>query len=280
MSDAPETVVIGLGNVILSDDGLGAHSLRRLRDRYPPADRIELIEGGTAGLLLLPHLADARRAIIIDAIDTGAPPGTLVRLPGEDWASTYAIRITPHDIGLRHLLAAARLTKRRVAARTRAPRRAARLDRDRHPAQRAPGRRARPTRARDPRLAGRLGRDRVTSRTPARHQRNQQTSMCLAIPAQIVEFCDPERFLARVDASGVRRIVRGPRVRRPRRRTGRRLGTDPRRIRDLPSRRARSASDPTAARSARATIRARAQRAQSQRDPISTTNKRDPISAP
>ena len=110
MSDAPETVVIGLGNVILSDDGLGAHSLRRLRDRYPPADRIELIEGGTAGLLLLPHLADARRAIIIDAIDTGAPPGTLVRLPGEDWASTYAIRITPHDIGLRHLLAAARLS--------------------------------------------------------------------------------------------------------------------------------------------------------------------------
>src|ERR1019366_4478021 len=103
MSDAAETVVIGLGNVILSDDGLGVHAVRRLRDRCPLADRVELIEGGTAGLLLLPHLADARRAIIIDAIDTGAPPGTLVRLPGEDWASTYAIRITPPATGPRHL---------------------------------------------------------------------------------------------------------------------------------------------------------------------------------
>jgi hydrogenase maturation protease len=110
MSDAAETVVIGLGNVILSDDGLGVHALRRLRDRYSLADRVELIEGGTAGLLLLPHLADARRAIIIDAIDTGAPPGTLIRLPGDDWASNFAIRITPHDIGLRDLLGAARLS--------------------------------------------------------------------------------------------------------------------------------------------------------------------------
>jgi hydrogenase maturation protease len=109
MSDAAETVVIGLGNVVLSDDGLGVHAVRRLR-RCSLAKGVELIEGGTAGLLLLPHLADARRAIIVDAIDTGAPPGTLVRLPGEDWASAFSIRITPHDVGLRDLLGAAQLS--------------------------------------------------------------------------------------------------------------------------------------------------------------------------
>ena len=110
MSGGPDTVVIGLGNVVLSDDGLGVHAVRRLRDRYSFPDGIELIEGGTAGLLLLPHLADARRAIIVDAIDTSAPAGTLVRLPGENWASAFAIRLTPHDIGLTDLLGAAQLS--------------------------------------------------------------------------------------------------------------------------------------------------------------------------
>ena len=85
MTGAPDTVVIGVGNVVLSDDGLGVHVVRRLRDRYRLEDRVELVEGGTAGLLLLPHLADARRVIIVDAIDTGAPAGTLVRLAGEEW---------------------------------------------------------------------------------------------------------------------------------------------------------------------------------------------------
>jgi hydrogenase maturation protease len=105
-----DIVVIGLGNVVLSDDGVGVHAVRRLRECTHLRDGVELIEGGTAGLLLLPHLADARRAIIIDAIDTGAAPGTLVRLAGEDWASIFAIRVSPHDVGLRDLLGAAQLS--------------------------------------------------------------------------------------------------------------------------------------------------------------------------
>ena len=71
---------------------------------------MELVEGGTAGLLLLPHLADARSAIIIDAIDTGARAGTLVRLEGEDWPTAFTSRVTVHDVGLRDLLGAAQLT--------------------------------------------------------------------------------------------------------------------------------------------------------------------------
>jgi hydrogenase maturation protease len=104
-----DTVVIGLGNVIMSDDGLGVHAVRRLRERYAVAEDVEVIEGGTAGLLLLPHLADARRAILIDAIDTGSCPGTLVRLSGDDWMGAFSIRMTPHEVALDDLLAAARL---------------------------------------------------------------------------------------------------------------------------------------------------------------------------
>lgn len=108
--DGHNTVVIGLGNVVLSDDGLGVHAVRRMHHRYQPGDGVELVEGGTAGLLLLPCLADAKRVIIVDAIDTGAPAGTLVRLDGEDWASAFESRMTPHDVGLVDLLGAARLS--------------------------------------------------------------------------------------------------------------------------------------------------------------------------
>jgi hydrogenase maturation protease len=104
------TVVIGLGNVICSDDGVGVHALASLRERRRWGDDISLVDGGTAGLLLLPYLADAERVILIDAIDTGADPGTLVRLEGADWAKAFAVRMSPHDLGLADLLGAAQLS--------------------------------------------------------------------------------------------------------------------------------------------------------------------------
>jgi hydrogenase maturation protease len=103
-------VVIGIGNVVRSDDGVGVHAVVRLRERLGSQPDVTLVEGGTAGLLLLPHLADARRAIIIDAIDVGAQPGTLVRLDGDQFASAFSAGATVHDVGLRDLLGAARLS--------------------------------------------------------------------------------------------------------------------------------------------------------------------------
>lgn len=110
MSGTRDTVVIGLGNIVLSDDGLGVHAVRRLRERHAVGEDVEVIEGGTAGLLLLPYLADARRAILVDAIDVGAAPGTVTRLDGEDWMSAFSIRMTPHEVALEDLLGAAQLT--------------------------------------------------------------------------------------------------------------------------------------------------------------------------
>lgn len=106
---AAGTVVIGIGNIVLSDDGLGVHAVRRLRERHT-VPGVEIIEGGTAGLLLLPHLADARRAILVDAIDVGAPAGTPVRLEGEACKRAFSTGLTAHEVGLADLLAAARIS--------------------------------------------------------------------------------------------------------------------------------------------------------------------------
>ena len=106
---AAGTVVIGIGNIVLCDDGLGVHAVRRLRER-DTVPGVEIIEGGTAGLLLLPHLADARRAILVDAIDVGAPAGTLVRLEGQACKRAFSTGLTAHEVGLADLLEAARIS--------------------------------------------------------------------------------------------------------------------------------------------------------------------------
>jgi hydrogenase maturation protease len=101
--------VIGIGNVVRSDDGLGVQAIARLRERYAFGRDVELVEGGTAGLLLLPHLAAAGRAILVDAVDRGAAPGTLVRMDLADHGDAFSAGTTAHEAGLRDLLGAARL---------------------------------------------------------------------------------------------------------------------------------------------------------------------------
>jgi len=103
------TVVLGLGNVAQADDGLGIHAVRELPARYHLPPEVEVIEGGTAGLLLVPVLSDAGRAVIVDAIDLGAIPGTLHRLEGRAWSTAFLRRFTPHDAGLSDLLGATAL---------------------------------------------------------------------------------------------------------------------------------------------------------------------------
>ena len=76
------TLVLGLGNLVHSDDGLGVHAIQRLTaDSRVPSD-VVLMDGGTQGLSLLSHISAFQRLLVIDAIDVGEPPGTLVWLDG------------------------------------------------------------------------------------------------------------------------------------------------------------------------------------------------------
>jgi hydrogenase maturation protease len=76
------TVVLGLGNLIHSDDGIGIHAVEKLRadPHFPPY--VTLIDGGTQGLALLPYLSGFQRLLAIDAVDVGEKPGAIVRLEG------------------------------------------------------------------------------------------------------------------------------------------------------------------------------------------------------
>jgi hydrogenase maturation protease len=100
-------VVLGLGNPLLEDDGAGLALLELLRARGPWPDAVELVDGGTWGLSLLPVICDAERLLVLDAVRTGAPPGTVLRGEGEAVPRLYERPLSPHQIDLREVLAAA-----------------------------------------------------------------------------------------------------------------------------------------------------------------------------
>ncbi|AKH19115.1 HyaD/HybD family hydrogenase maturation endopeptidase [Sedimenticola thiotaurini] len=97
--------LIGLGNVLLSDEGVGVRAVELLVQRYSLPESVEVIDGGTSAMDLLNPLSNNRQVIIADAVKTGAPPCTLVRLADEEIPKFFQTKISPHQLGLSDLLA-------------------------------------------------------------------------------------------------------------------------------------------------------------------------------
>lgn len=101
-------LVLGLGNVVMGDDGVGVHVVRALQAESAPPPGVRIVDGGTAGLALLPLLTGARAAVLVDAAEVAAPAGTVRLLPG-DGADGVPGRLSVHQVGCADLLATARL---------------------------------------------------------------------------------------------------------------------------------------------------------------------------
>lgn len=107
-----ELLILGLGNLLLSDDGLGVRAVERLARDFVLPPGVEAMDGGTLGLGLLGAAGECRRLLLVDAIRAEAPPGTLVRLEGAAVEPAVRERLSPHQIGVADLLAALRLVGR------------------------------------------------------------------------------------------------------------------------------------------------------------------------
>lgn len=102
----PRVLVLGIGNILLSDEGVGVHAVNRFKERYTVPDGVEIIDGGTMGFDLMPYFEDRTHVIVLDAVrENGASPGTILRFSGSDVMGVFSERITPHQIGLSDLLA-------------------------------------------------------------------------------------------------------------------------------------------------------------------------------
>ena len=97
-----KTLVLGLGNVIMGDEGIGVHVVRALEKQSLP-ENVECLDGGTGGFILLEPLQAADHIILIDATDDGNPPGTVTRTTPR-FSKDYPPTLTAHDIGVKDLL--------------------------------------------------------------------------------------------------------------------------------------------------------------------------------
>jgi hydrogenase maturation protease len=102
-------LVLGLGNPLMADDGLGLAVLERLREDWAIPDDVLLVDGGTWGMNLLPMIEDADRVILVDAIESGAVAGSPVRLERDALPRFFSHKLSPHQIDLREVLALAEL---------------------------------------------------------------------------------------------------------------------------------------------------------------------------
>lgn len=101
-------VVLGLGNILLSDDAAGVHAVRLLEGHPSLPEHTAVVDGGTSGLSLLPLVSGARALVLVDAIEVGAAPGHLEVLTGAGLHAAPA-KLSVHEVGTSDLLAAARL---------------------------------------------------------------------------------------------------------------------------------------------------------------------------
>ena len=109
MDGRPAVTVIGVGNPLMSDDGFGLQVLNELRRSPGISPRIELVDGGTWGMNLLPTIEDAQALIFVDAINMGLPPGTPVVLERPALPRFLETKLSPHEIALRDVITLADL---------------------------------------------------------------------------------------------------------------------------------------------------------------------------
>lgn len=98
-------LILGLGNLLLRDEGVGVHAVHALDQRFQMPEGIEVLDGGTSGMDLLDTLSGLEHLIVCDAIRSDARPGSVRRIDGESIAAFFATRISPHQLGLSEVLA-------------------------------------------------------------------------------------------------------------------------------------------------------------------------------
>ena len=107
-----DTLILGIGNTLLSDEGAGIHAMHQLQSGHPDLPGVTYIDGGTLSFTLAAYLQDCTNIIVLDAAEFKASPGTVRTMVGTEMDDFLgAARRSPHEVGLLDLFDMARLTE-------------------------------------------------------------------------------------------------------------------------------------------------------------------------
>jgi len=102
--------ILGVGNLLLGDEGFGVHVVRRLQENYQFPDNVEILDGGTSGIMLAPFIESKDVLFVIDVVNLAEKPGTIHVYENKDVrAGNIQTRMSPHQVGLLEILDLCRL---------------------------------------------------------------------------------------------------------------------------------------------------------------------------
>ena len=104
-----QTLVLGVGNTLMSDEGVGVRVAERLVQNYLVPEEVQVLDGGTLGMDLLYYMEGVPNLLIVDAIQANREPGYLLRLADDAVPAFLSMKVSPHQIGVPDMLATARL---------------------------------------------------------------------------------------------------------------------------------------------------------------------------
>lgn len=100
---APEITILGVGNIVLKDEGFGVRVVEALQEQYEWPDNVQLLDGGTLGMELLRFVTGTKKLLVIDAV-AGEKPGMVYRFAGDIVSDHFNEKLSAHEIGIQDVL--------------------------------------------------------------------------------------------------------------------------------------------------------------------------------
>ena len=101
-----QITVLGIGNILLQDEGFGVRIVEELHRRFLFPDDVQVLDGGTLGMDLLRFISGSEKLLVVDAIAGSGPPGSFYRLAGQEVQAYFSEKVSLHEMGIRDVLAA------------------------------------------------------------------------------------------------------------------------------------------------------------------------------
>ena len=112
--DVAPVTVLGIGNIILRDEGFGVRAMEYLDERFRFSCDVRLLDGGTLGPELLHFITGTEHLLILDAISGDAPPGAVYRFEDDAVMAHFQEKMSSHEIGIQDVLAWLTVTERAI----------------------------------------------------------------------------------------------------------------------------------------------------------------------
>lgn len=109
-----EVTILGVGNVILKDEGFGVRVAEYLDHNYTFPDSVQIVDGGTLGIELTQYVTGTNKLLVIDSINGGAEPGTVFRFHNDAIMEHFQDKLSAHEVGIQDVLALLTVTGHKI----------------------------------------------------------------------------------------------------------------------------------------------------------------------